>query len=41
MNYCAEHREAIREISKHGITLDEHILGWLLLRRSGLTQEQK
>ena len=41
MSYCAEHREALREVEKHNIKLPSEVTGWLMLRRSGLTQEQK
>ena len=41
MSYCAEHREALREVEKHGIKLPTEITGWLMLRRSGLSQDQK
>ena len=39
--YCSEHREQMREIEKHGIKIPDSVAGWLLLRRSNLTQEQK
>ena len=41
MAYCADHREALRQLEKHGITTPDNVVGWLLLRRSGLTLEQK
>ena len=41
MSYCADHREALRQLEKHDIKLPENVVGWLLLRRSGLTLEQK
>ena len=41
MAYCADHREALRQLEKHGITIPDNVVGWLLLRRSGLTLEQK
>eukprot|EP00435_Cladocopium_sp_Y103_P016107 s2023_g4.t1 len=41
MSYCAEHREALRELERHNIKIPEDVVGWLLLRRSGLTLEQK
>ena len=41
MSYCTEHRECLREVEKHDIRLPKEVTGWLLLRRSGLTQEQK
>ena len=41
MSYCSEHREFQREVEKHGIKIPSEITGWLLLRRSGLSQEQR
>ena len=41
MSYCTEHRVCLREVEKHGIRLPKEVAGWLLLRRSGLSQEQK
>ena len=32
---------SLREVEKHGIKIPENVSGWLLLRRSGLTTEQK
>ena len=37
----AEHREALAELEKHGISLPDKVAGWVLLRRAGLSQEQK
>ena len=41
MSYCSEHRKHQREVEKHGIKLPDEIAGWLLLRRAGLSQEQR
>ena len=41
LNYVSDHQEALREVEKHGIKLPDNVSGWLLLRRSGLTTEQK
>ena len=41
LTYCSEHRERKREVEKHGITVSDSIDGWLLLRRAGLTAEQR
>ena len=41
MQYCADHREARRELEKHKITLPDTVSGWLMLRRSSLTYEQR
>ena len=41
LNYVAEHREAMAELEKHGISLPDKVAGWVLLRRAGLSTEQK
>ena len=41
LNYVASHREALTEIEKQGIKLPDTVAGWVLLRRAGLTSEQK
>ena len=41
LQYCSEHRELLREIEKFEIKIPSSVSGWLLLRRSNLTQEQK
>ena len=41
LSYCTEHREQLREIEKHGVRIPDSVSGWMLLRRSNLTQEQK
>ena len=41
LSYVSDHKEALREVEKHGIKIPENVSGWLLLRRSGLTTEQK
>ena len=41
LTYVSDHREALREVEKHGIQIPDNVSGWLLLRRSGLTTEQK
>ena len=41
MQYCADHREARRELEKHKISLPDSVSGWLMLRRSSLTYEQR
>ena len=41
MQYCADHREARRELKKHKINLPYTASGWLLLRRPSLTYEQR
>ena len=41
LNYVAAHREALTEVEKHGIKLPDNVAGWVLLRRAGLTTEQK
>ena len=39
--YTSEHREQLREIEKYNIKLPPSVSGWLMLRRSGLTLEQR
>ena len=41
MQYCADYGEARHELEKHKITLPDTVSGWLLLRRSSLTYEQR
>ena len=41
LTYVAEHKERQREIERHGIKVPDAISGWLLLRRAGLTLEQR
>lgn len=41
MAYCADHREDLRQLEKHGIKTPDNVVGWLLFRWSGLTLEQK
>ena len=39
--YTSEHREQLREIEKYDIKLPASVSGWLMLRRSALTPEQR
>ena len=41
LSYVADHREALGEVEKHGVQISDKVSGWILLRRSGLTHEQK
>lgn len=41
LSYVADRRESLLEVEKHGITIPDRVAGWILLRRSGLTTEQK
>lgn len=41
INYIADHREALAEVEKHGVVVPDKVAGWLLLRRAGLSFEQK
>ena len=41
MSYTTEHREHLREIEKFGVQIPPAVSGWLLLRRAGLTAEQR
>ena len=40
LSYCSDHREALREVEKHGIKIPPEVEGWILLRRAGLSAEQ-
>ena len=39
--YCTEHEELIKRLDRHKVTLPTTVQGWLLLRRSGLSKEQR
>ena len=39
--YCTEHEELIKRLDRHKVTLPTTVQGWLLLRRAGLTKEQR
>ena len=39
--YCTESAQALRELTKYEVKIPDEVAGWLLLRRSGLTKEQK
>eukprot|EP00435_Cladocopium_sp_Y103_P062950 s2481_g24.t1 len=41
INYVADHREALMEVEKHGVKIPDKVAGWIMLRRAGLTMEQK
>ena len=41
LNYVADHREALTEVEKHGVQIPDKVAGWILLRRAGLSTEQK
>ena len=41
LSYTTEHREHLREIEKFGVKIPTSVAGWLLLRRAGLTVEQR
>eukprot|EP00435_Cladocopium_sp_Y103_P032566 s1782_g8.t1 len=41
LSHVADHREALGEVEKHGVQISDKVSGWILLRRSGLTHEQK
>eukprot|EP00435_Cladocopium_sp_Y103_P007119 s2224_g2.t1 len=41
LSYVADHREALTEVEKHGVQISDKVSGWILLRRSGLSSEQK
>ena len=39
--YCTECAQALRELTKYEVKIPDEVAGWSLLRRSGLTKEQK
>ena len=41
MSYTADYREAYRDLQKHKITLPDAVCAWILLKRSGLSAEQR
>ena len=41
LSYTTEHREHLREIEKFGVKIPAPVSGWLMLRRAGLTAEQR
>ena len=41
LSYTTEHREHLREIEKFQVKIPTAVSGWLLLRRAGLTMEQR
>ena len=41
LSFVTDHDEAYRQLSKHKVSLPEQVQGWHLLRKAGLTREQK
>lgn len=41
MSYTADYREAYRDLQKHKITLPDAVRAWILLKKSGLSAEQR
>ena len=41
MSYTADYREAYRDLQKHKISLPDEVRAWILLKRSGLSAEQR
>ena len=41
MSYTADYREAYRDLQKHKITLPDAVCAWILLKKSGLSAEQR
>ena len=41
LSYTTDHREHLREIEKFGVKIPAPVSGWLMLRRAGLTAEQR
>ena len=39
--YCTEHDELLKRLDRHKVTLPTKVQGWLLLRRAGLSKEQR
>ena len=39
--YCTEHEELIKRLDPHKVTLPATVQGWLILRRAGLSKEQR
>ena len=39
--YCTEHEELIKRLDRHKVTLPTTVQGWLILRRAGLSKEQR
>ena len=39
--YCTEHEELIKRLDRHKVTLPSTVQGWLILRRAGLSKEQR
>ena len=39
--YCTEHEELIKRLDRHKVTLPATVQGWLILRRAGLSKEQR
>ena len=41
MTYCTEAGQALRDLTKYQIVIPDEVAGWLLMRRAGLTREQR
>ena len=41
MSYVIEHDEKLRKVQEHGIQIPDEVQGWLLLKKSNVTKEQK
>ena len=41
LTYCTDSAQALRELTRYDVKIPDEVAGWLLLRRSGLTKEQK
>ena len=39
--YCTGHEELIKRLDRHKVTLPATVQGWLILRRAGLSKEQR
>ena len=41
LSYVTEHDEKLRKVQEHGIQIPDEVQGWLLLKKSNVTKEQK
>ena len=41
LSYVTEHDEKLRKVQEHGIQIPDKVQGWLLLKKSNVTKEQK
>jgi hypothetical protein len=41
LTYCTEAAQALRDLTKYQIVIPDEVANWLLMRRAGLTREQR